>query len=63
MRILLGLSFHEAENGEAALSLSATMPFDIVISDFNLPGKINGSDILDAPETIDHDIDLLKLCY
>ena len=49
---LSGYEVHEAENGEAALKLLSTMHFDVVISDLNLPGKLNGIDILDALKTI-----------
>ena len=49
---LSGYEVHEAENGEAALKLLSTMQFDVVISDLNLPGKLNGIDILDALKTI-----------
>jgi DNA-binding response OmpR family regulator len=37
---------HQAETGEAALDLIATVPFNTVIADFQLPGKINGIDVL-----------------
>jgi DNA-binding NtrC family response regulator len=37
---------HQAENGETALELIARMPFDTVIADFQLGGKINGIDVL-----------------
>ena len=49
---LSGYEVHEAENGEAALRLLATMQFDVVISDLNLPGKLNGIDILAALKKI-----------
>ena len=49
---LSGYEVHEAENGEAALRLLSTMQFDAVISDLNLPGKLNGIDILAALKTI-----------
>ena len=58
---LSGYEIHEAENGEAALSLLATMQFDVVISDLNLPGKLNGIDILDALKAIDHDIEAILI--
>ena len=58
---LSGYEVHEAENGEAALSLSATMRFDVVISDLNLPGKLNGIDILDALKAIHHNIDAILI--
>ena len=49
---LSGYEVHEAENGEAALRLLSAMQFDVVISDLNLPGKLNGIDILAALKTI-----------
>ena len=49
---LSGYEVHEAENGEAALELLSTMHFDVVISDLNLSGKLNGIDVLDALKTI-----------
>ena len=36
----------EAETGEAALELLATRDFKTVISDFRLPGELNGIDVL-----------------
>jgi DNA-binding response OmpR family regulator len=49
---LAGYEVYETEDGEAALSLLARIEFDLVISDFNLPGRINGIDILHALKTI-----------
>lgn len=37
---------HQAETGEAAMELISRMSFNAVISDFRLPGKINGIDVL-----------------
>ena len=37
---------HQTDNGEAALELISRVDFDIVISDFRLPGKVNGLDVL-----------------
>jgi two-component system, OmpR family, response regulator len=48
---LSGYEVYEAEDGEAALSLLASMQFDVVISDLNLPGEISGIDILDVLAT------------
>jgi two-component system, OmpR family, response regulator len=48
---LSGYEVYEAEDGQAALSLLASMQFDVVISDFNLPGQLDGIDILDAAKT------------
>jgi DNA-binding response OmpR family regulator len=43
---------HQAENGEAALDLMATIPFDMVIADFQLGGKISGIDVLKRQHNI-----------
>jgi DNA-binding response OmpR family regulator len=37
---------YEAESGEAAVDLITRLTFDSVISDFRLPGRINGLDVL-----------------
>jgi DNA-binding response OmpR family regulator len=37
---------HEAETGEAAVSLISRMQFNNVICDFRLPGRMNGIDVL-----------------
>ena len=37
---------HQTDNGEAALELISRVNFEVVISDFRLPGKINGLDVL-----------------
>jgi two-component system OmpR family response regulator len=58
---LSGYEVHEAENGEAALSLLATMQFDVVISDLNLPGKLNGINILDALKAVDSNIEAILI--
>ena len=47
---------HEAETGEVALGLISRMTFNTVISDFRLPGRLNGIDVLrrqreTSPET------------
>ena len=47
---------HEAETGEIALGLISRMAFNTVISDFRLPGRLNGIDVLrrqreTSPET------------
>jgi DNA-binding NtrC family response regulator len=36
----------QAETGEAAVDLIGQVSFDIVISDFRLPGKLNGIEVL-----------------
>jgi CheY-like chemotaxis protein len=58
---LSGYEVLEAENGEAALSLLSTMQVDVVISDLNLPGKLNGIDILDALKTITRKIEAILI--
>ena len=37
---------HQADTGEAALDLISRIDFSTVISDFRLPGRLNGIDIL-----------------
>jgi DNA-binding NtrC family response regulator len=37
---------HQAETGEAAVDLISRINFNTVISDFRLPGRINGIDVL-----------------
>ena len=56
---LSGYEVYEAENGEMALSLLSSMQFDVVISDLNLPGNLNGIDILNALKTIPRKIDAI----
>jgi len=58
---LSGYEVHEAENGEAALRLLSTMQFDVVISDLNLPGKLNGIDVLDALKKVTHRIEAILI--
>jgi DNA-binding NtrC family response regulator len=41
-----GHNVHTAESGEAALDLLTRLSCDCVISDFRLPGKLNGLDVL-----------------
>jgi DNA-binding response OmpR family regulator len=40
-----GHNVYEAESGEAAVDLIGRVRFDSVISDFRLPGRINGLDV------------------
>jgi DNA-binding response OmpR family regulator len=54
---MTGYEVHEAEDGEIALGLLTSTQFDVVISDFNLPGNLNGIDILDALKTLPHKVD------
>jgi DNA-binding response OmpR family regulator len=37
---------YEAATGHAAVELMSRVPFDVVVSDFRLPGGINGIDVL-----------------
>jgi DNA-binding response OmpR family regulator len=46
-----GYTVYEANDGENAVTLLSRMPFDFVISDLHLPGKVNGLDILDLTKT------------
>jgi CheY-like chemotaxis protein len=58
---LSGYEVYEAEDGEKALSLLASMQFDVVISDLSLPGNLSGIDILDALKTIPRKIDAILI--
>jgi DNA-binding response OmpR family regulator len=42
---------HQADNGEAALDLMSRIPFNTVIADFQLGGRINGIDVLKRQHT------------
>ena len=57
----LGYEVHETDNGETALKLLSSVPFDVVISDLNLSGQLNGLDILDALKTIPRKIDAILI--
>jgi DNA-binding NtrC family response regulator len=49
LRIFLKNSAHnvyEAVNGQGAVELMSRIPFQVVVSDFRLPGAINGIDVL-----------------
>jgi CheY-like chemotaxis protein len=48
-----GHNVFEADTGEAAVGLMATHQFDAVISDFRLPGQVNGIDVLRHRDQID----------
>ena len=52
-----GYEVYEAEDGEIALSLLTSTQFDVIISDFNLPGNLSGIDILDASKSLPHQVD------
>jgi DNA-binding response OmpR family regulator len=58
---LAGYEVYEAEDGEIALSLLSRMQFDVVISDLNLPGNLNGIDILGALKTNPRKIDAILI--
>jgi two-component system KDP operon response regulator KdpE len=58
---LAGYEVYEAEDGEIALSLLSRLQFDVVISDLNLPGKLNGIDILGALKTLPRKIDSILI--
>jgi DNA-binding response OmpR family regulator len=58
---LTGYEVNEAEDGEIALSLLMSTQFDVVITDLNLPGQINGIDILNALKTIPRKIDAIMV--
>lgn len=50
IRALSGLGINdvtEAENGEAAISLFPSAPFDLVLTDWNMPGK-TGLEVIQA---------------
>jgi CheY-like chemotaxis protein len=58
---LTGYEVYEAEDGEMALSLLSSMQFDVVISDLNLPGQLNGLGILGALKTLPRKIDAILI--
>ena len=58
---LAGYEVYEAEDGEMALSLLSSMQFDVVISDLNLPGNLNGIDILAAVKTLPRKINAILI--
>jgi len=41
-----GHSVEVAADGESAIELIARIPFDVVVSDLQLPGMVNGIDVL-----------------
>src|SRR4051794_12411294 len=56
---LSGYEVYEAEDGNVALRLLSLMQVDLVISDLNLPGGINGIDLLSALQTMPRKIDAI----
>lgn len=58
---LSGYEVYEAGDGEAAVRLLSDIQFDIVISDFNLPGQLTGIDILNMAKTMRRKMDALLI--
>ena len=58
---LTGYEVCEAEDGEMALSLLSSIQFDVVISDLNLPGQLNGIDVLGALKTLPRKTDAILI--
>ena len=56
-----GYAVYEAIDGENAVTLLSSIPFDFVISDLHLPGKLNGIDILDLTKSSPHKIDAILI--
>ena len=53
---LRGHAVHEAIDGERAITLMASIPFEFVISDLHLPGKLNGLDIISLAKSSSHTV-------
>lgn len=49
----VGHTVQSASSGEAALRLLAQTKFDVVVSDVNMPGGVNGLDVLRAASAVD----------
>ena len=58
---LSGYDVYEAEDGAAAILLLTSMQFDLVISDLNLPGALNGIDVLATLKTVQGRVDAILL--
>lgn len=56
-----GDEVYEAESGESAVDLLASIKFDIVISDLNLPGQLDGIDILRRLKEMRQKIDAILI--
>jgi DNA-binding response OmpR family regulator len=56
-----GYAVYEAIDGENAVTLLSSMPFDFVISDLHLPGKLNGIDILDLTKSSSRKMDAILI--
>lgn len=58
---LSGYDVYEAEDGEAAVRLLSNVQFDLVISDLNIPGPINGLDVLASLTRLAREIDAVLI--
>lgn len=56
-----GYDVYETEDGEAAVKLLSNVQFDVVISDLNLPGPINGLDVLASSKTLAREINAVLI--
>lgn len=56
-----GHAVHDAIDGETAVTLLSSMPFDFVISDLHLPGKLNGIDVLNLAKSSPPIVDALLI--
>ena len=54
-----GHAVHEAIDGERAVTLLSSMPFEFVISDLHLPGKLNGIDVLNLATSSPHTVNAI----
>ena len=58
---LKGYIVYEAENGAAAVELLSSTEFDFIISDLNLPGQLDGIDVLDLTKKTFQKIDVMLI--
>lgn len=58
---MTGHIVQEAIDGESAITLLSNIVFDFVISDFHLPGKLNGIDILNFANRSPHTVDAILI--
>ncbi|MGZ8488811.1 MAG: response regulator [Candidatus Binatia bacterium] len=56
---MMGHTVLDAIDGESAVTLLSSIHFDFVISDFHLPGKLNGIDILNLARNSPHPADAI----
>ncbi|MGZ9272996.1 MAG: response regulator [Candidatus Binatia bacterium] len=56
---MMGHTVLDAIDGESAVTLLSSIHFDFVISDFHLPGKLNGIDILNLAKSSPHPADAI----